>query len=80
MAIGRTTKTITISIPREMDAQIKELMRVKGRTRSELLREALRCYMREREWRELVRYGQGQAHDAGITEEELEDVVNGFRG
>ena len=77
--MGRTTKTITISIPPEMEAQIQELMRLEGRTRSELLREALRRYMHDREWRELVRYGQGRAQEMGISEEEIEDIIDAYR-
>ena len=61
----RTTKTITISVPPEMEAQIQELMRLEGRTRSELLREALRRYVQDREWRDLLRYGQRKAREAG---------------
>ena len=77
--MGRTTKTITISIPPEMEAQIEEMMRLEGRTRSELLREALRRYVRDREWRELLRYGQSKAREAGVTEEEIEDIVDAYR-
>lgn len=77
--MGRATKTITISIPPEMEAQIEELMRLEGRTRSELLREALRRYVRDREWRELLRYGQRKAQEASITEDEIEDIVDAYR-
>ena len=59
--MGRTTKTITISIPPGMESQIEELMRLEGRTRSELLREALRRYVRDREWREVLQYAQAKA-------------------
>ena len=77
--MGRTTKTITISVPPEMDTQIQELMRLDGRTRSELLREALRRYVHDREWRDLLRYGQSKALEAGITEDEIEDIVDTYR-
>lgn len=77
--MGRTTRTITISIPPEMEAQIEELMRLEGRTRSELLREALRHYVRDREWRDLLRYGQSKAREIGIGEEEIEDIVDAYR-
>ena len=59
--------------------QIDELMRLEGRTRSELLREALRRYMQDREWRELLRYGQRKAREAGITEDDIEDIVEAYR-
>ena len=77
--MARTTKTITISVPPEMEAQIEELMRLEGRTRSELMREALRRYVREREWQELQRYGQKKAQEAGIAEDQVEDIVDAYR-
>jgi CopG family transcriptional regulator/antitoxin EndoAI len=77
--MGRTTKTVTISIPPEMDAQIEALMREEGRSRSELLREALRRYVRDREWRELLRYGQRKAGEAAIAQEEIEDIIDAYR-
>jgi metal-responsive CopG/Arc/MetJ family transcriptional regulator len=46
--VPRTTKTFTISWPPDMAAKIEELMKEEGRTRSELLREALRRYMDEK--------------------------------
>ena len=78
--MGRTTKTITISVPPEMDEQIEDLMRLEGRTRSELLREALRRYVRERELRELLTYGRGRPGAAGIAEDDVEDIVDVYRG
>ena len=41
----RTTKTITISLPPQMADQVEQVMQEEGRTKSELLREALRRYM-----------------------------------
>ena len=47
----RNRKTITLSLPPEMDQQLREVVEEEGRTVSELLREAFRLYMEEREWR-----------------------------
>ena len=41
----RTTKTITISLPPKMVDELDRVRRHEHRTRSELLREALRSYM-----------------------------------
>ncbi len=46
--INRNTKTITFSLPPEMDKQADDVMREEGRTMSELIREALRNYLEER--------------------------------
>ena len=47
----RNRKTITLSLPPEMDQQLRQVVEEEGRTVSELLREAFRLYMEEREWR-----------------------------
>ncbi len=75
----RTTRTITFSLPPEMAAQMEEVMRLEGRTKSELLREALRRYMEEREWKQLLRYGERQAAQRGLTPENVERLVNEYR-
>jgi len=40
----RTRQTITISLPPKMAEQVEETMKAENRTRSELVREALRTY------------------------------------
>ena len=52
----RNTKTITFSLPPEMAEQVQQVMKEEGRTMSELIREALRNYMEEREWLRDIRY------------------------
>ena len=52
----RNTRTITFSLPPEMAEQVQDVMRDEGRTMSELIREALRNYMEEREWLRTIRY------------------------
>ena len=52
----RNTKTITFSLPPEMAQQAQGVMKEEGRTMSELIREALRNYMEEREWLRDIRY------------------------
>ena len=60
----RTTETITFSLPPAMAAQVRAVMRTEGRTMSDLVREALRLYMEEREWRQSARYERLQARRA----------------
>ena len=47
---SRNTDTITFSLPPEMAQHLRQVVREKDRTVSELLREAIRLYMEEREW------------------------------
>ncbi len=50
MTTPRKSKVITFSLPPQMEEQVRQLMQEEGRTMSELVREALRLYMDEREW------------------------------
>ena len=49
--LSRNTETITFSLPPEMAQRLRQVVREEERTVSELLREAIRLYMEEREWR-----------------------------
>ena len=48
---SRNTDTITFSLPPEMAQNLRQVVKEEDRTVSELLREAIRLYMEEREWR-----------------------------
>ena len=61
--LNRNTKTITFSLPPEMAEQVQQVMHEEGRTMSELIREALRNYIEEREWLRAVRYERLKARE-----------------
>ena len=48
---SRNTVTITFSLPPETAQNLQQVAGEEQRTVSELLREAIRLYMEEREWR-----------------------------
>ncbi|MBI5788734.1 MAG: ribbon-helix-helix protein, CopG family [Candidatus Schekmanbacteria bacterium] len=75
----RTTKILSISLPPQMLEQTELLAKKWGRTKSELLREALRRFIQEEEWRELQRYGAGQARKLGIRETDVERLIHEHR-
>jgi len=77
--MGRTTKIISLSILPEMAEKIKELMKKEGRTRSELIREALRRYIEEQEWKEIYRYGEIKTKEKGIREEDVDRIIHEYR-
>jgi CopG family transcriptional regulator / antitoxin EndoAI len=62
-----------------MAEKVDELMRKEKRTRSELFREALRRYFEEQEWKEIKRYGRMKAKEKGISEDQIEDIVDAIR-
>ena len=47
----RKRKTVTLSLPPEMDEQLRQVVREEDRTVSQVLRDAFRLYLEEREWR-----------------------------
>ena len=49
-ATPRKSKTTTFSLPPETEAQTRRVMKEGGRTVSDVLHEAIRLYMGEREW------------------------------
>ena len=51
MTTPRRSKTITFSLPPEMEAQVRSVMKKDDLSVSELLRQAIRLFMEEREWR-----------------------------
>jgi CopG family transcriptional regulator / antitoxin EndoAI len=70
----RTTKTLSITLPPEMLARAEELARKENRTMSELVREALRHYERQRWWDEINAYGRKSAASVRVRDEG--DVVS----
>ena len=47
----RSRKTITFSMPPEMEQQLRQVVEEEDRSVSQLMREAFRLYLEEREWR-----------------------------
>ena len=71
--------TITFSLPPDMADRVNELMEEEGRTRSELLRDALLRYIEESEWRRLLDYGERRARERGIGPADVEALVDDYR-
>lgn len=76
----RTTKTWTISLPPKLVKEAEQTAREENRTRSELVREALRFYLEERKWRRLQRKAALSAESLGVrSEEEVDRLVHEAR-
>ncbi len=70
MTTPRRSKTITFSLPPEMEAQVRQVMKEDDLSVSELLRQGIRLFMEEREWRrrerlERLRSRQDEQEDTG---------------
>lgn len=75
----RNTKTLSVTLPPEMLSRAEKLARKENRTMSELVREALRHYERQRWWEESVAYGQARARALGIREQDVEGLIHQAR-
>ena len=77
----RHSRVVTISLPPTLLARVLKTAKVKGMTRSELVREALRRYEREeQEWQALLAYGRRKAQAASIrTDADVERLIDDAR-
>lgn len=75
----RTTSTMTFSLPPELAKQVRDVAAEEGRSRSELIREALLRYVDESAWRQLLRYGEGRARERGIGPADVGHLVEEYR-
>lgn len=76
----RNTKLISISIMPELLEKLNKIAKEESRTRSELLREAVRRYIEERDWQEITRYAKKMGEETGVrSEEEVNRRVEEYR-
>ena len=74
------TQTINISLPSDLLKSADRLAKKESRTRSELIREALRAYVRELSaWEEIFEYGKKQAKKLGIKQEDIPRLIDEYR-
>lgn len=73
-------KTLNIALPEDLLVETDKLAKKEYRNRSELIREALRTYIKNSlEWEELFGYGENIAKTKKIKPEDVEKVVNDWR-
>ena len=75
------TQTLNIALPEDLVKKVDDLAKKEFRNRSELIREALRSYISNREkWDELFSYGKSVGKKLNITnEEDINKIVSDFR-
>jgi CopG family transcriptional regulator/antitoxin EndoAI len=72
-------KLLSVSIPDELMRQAEAIARAQGKTKSELVREALRRQVQLEQLREVQRYGRRRAEERGIGPEDVETLVDDLR-
>lgn len=75
------TQTLNIALPKELVKIVDKRAKKEYRNRSELVREALRIYLRRmEEWDQVFKAGREAAKKMGITsEKQIDDIVYEFR-
>ena len=77
----RLSKIISFSIMPDFLREVEKVAKEENRTKSELIREALRRYLEDREWEKLTRYARRKSAETGIkTEEDIQRAVDEYRG
>lgn len=76
----RSTKPITVSLPVDLLRETQRTAREEARTRSELIRDALRQYLASRRWQRLRQWGAETARRLGLrTEADLDRLLERAR-
>jgi len=74
--MSRTTQILSVSLSRKELEKISKLAKREGRTRSELIREAIRKYQTSRNWEYLQKVGEKIAARLEIeTEADVERIA-----
>jgi AbrB family looped-hinge helix DNA binding protein len=72
-------KNLELQEIQEVLQEAEKIAMEENRTRSELIREALRRYIAERELRRLQRYGMKKAKELGLKEEDVQRLIDEYR-
>jgi CopG family transcriptional regulator/antitoxin EndoAI len=75
----RTSKIVSITLPPTMLKQADKLARKENRTKSELVREALRRYIVQQEYQELQRQGRERARRLGLKQSDVNRLIHEYR-
>ena len=73
-------KILSVSIPDELMRDAEAIARAQGKTKSDLVREALRRQVELERLRELQRYGRRRAEERGVGPDDTEALVDELRG
>lgn len=73
------SRLLSVSIPDDLADEIEALADASGRTKSELVRSALRERLRRERFHALREFGRDRAESAGIGPEDIEDLIDSVR-
>lgn len=73
------SRLLSVSVPDALAEEIESLASSTGRTKSELVRDALRRQIRLEQLYSIRRLGQDRAESAGIGPDDVEELIDQFR-
>jgi predicted transcriptional regulator len=73
------SRLLSVSVPDELAAEAEALARATGKTKSEVVRDALRRHVQHEHFADLQRYGRDRAEARGIGPEDVEEMVDELR-
>jgi len=73
------SRLLSVSVPDELAAEAEALARATGKTKSEVVRDALRRHVQHEHFADLRRYGRGRAEALGLAPEDVESLVDDLR-
>lgn len=75
----RTAKVISLSLPPDMEKEVQKVAKAEHRTVSELLREAFRQYLANKDLASIRKEGEKVAKKMKLTEADVERIVRQSR-
>jgi predicted transcriptional regulator len=73
------SRLLSVSVPDELAAEAEALARATGKTKSEIVRDALRRHVQHEHFSDLQRYGRDRAEALGLAPEDAEELVDDLR-
>lgn len=73
------SRLLSVSVPDELAAEAEALARATGKTKSEVVRDALRRHVQHEHFVDLQRYGRDRAEARGIGPEDIEGMIDELR-
>jgi metal-responsive CopG/Arc/MetJ family transcriptional regulator len=75
----KAAKATSLTLPPRLMREVERVAKREGRTRNELLSDAVKKYIADSNRRELLRYGQEQARKLGLKESDVDRLIHEFR-
>ncbi len=73
------SRLLSVSVPDELAAEAEALAQATGKTKSEVVRDALRRHIHHEHFVDLRHYGRDRAETLGVGPEDVEQLVDELR-